>query len=112
MRCTPASFYIIPIYIILAQANKINILLELFRNNLHFLEAKGLGLSRQEKNECFGRQSKHSFESPAHSTAALNAYLYDSMALLFRPQKIHDFADDAGIRAIAVEGNKYQATKR
>lgn len=31
---------------------------ELVRNNLYFLEAKGLGLSQQEKKECFGRQSK------------------------------------------------------
>ena len=71
MRCAPVSFYTIPIYIILAQANKINMTVELVRNNLHFLEAKGLGLSQQEKKECFGRQSKHSFLQSVHTLAVL-----------------------------------------
>lgn len=50
---------------------------KIFRKHLWFnydnsqRRIKGLGLSKQEKNECFSRQSKHSFLQSVHTLAVL-----------------------------------------
>ena len=49
MRYEPASVHIILIQIILVQTNEINMTVELFRNNLNYLEVKDLGISQNRK---------------------------------------------------------------